>query len=93
MSNQQDGSLASVIDAKLVELEHEADAITLEEVYSRYRDYGWDVFERRTGEGGALTAANDNLTEKGLRHFLPYSISKCSRFQTMTVASREESLS
>lgn len=70
MSNQQDGSLASVIDAKLVELEHEADAITLEEVYSRYRDYGWDVFERRTGEGGAFTAANDNLTEKGLRHFL-----------------------
>ncbi len=70
MSNQQGGSLASVIDTKLIELEHEADAITLEEVYSRYRDYGWDVFERRTGEAGVFTTSNHRWSEKGMRHFL-----------------------
>ena len=70
MSHQQPSSLASIIDEKLIELEHECDSMTLEEVYSRYRDYAWDVFERRTGEGGAFTTSNHRWTEKGMRHFL-----------------------
>ena len=70
MSDQQNDSLASAIATKLIELEHEADSMTIEEVYERYHGYEWEVLEHRTGEGGVFTTANNGWSEKGVRHFL-----------------------
>lgn len=68
--SKSDVSLASVIDEKLIELEFECDSITLDEVYERYRDHEWNVLECRTGEAGVFAVVNNNLSEKGIRHFL-----------------------
>jgi len=92
MTKQQPRSLASIIDTKLIELEHECDSMTHEEVCEQFQGYEWEVLERRTGEAGVFAVVNNNLGDKGMRHFQPYSISKSSRFQTMAVALREESL-
>ena len=70
MSNQQDGSLAPVIDAKLIELEFECDSMTLEDVYKRYRSHGWIVLEPLNDNFGTFTLVNRGWSEKGVRHFL-----------------------
>ncbi len=70
MSSQQPGSLASVIDEKLIELEHECDSMTHEEVCEQFQGYNWDLLERHTGERGVFTVVNGGLSDKGMRHFL-----------------------
>ncbi len=70
MSNQQGGSLASAVAAKLIELEHDTDSMTLEDVYKRHRAHGWDVLEQRNSDVGDFTTAKQDWTEKGLRSFL-----------------------
>ena len=69
MNNQQIGSLASAIAAKLIELEQAADRMALQDVYKEYRSFGWDVSDQPNSLGPFITA-NNNWTEKGFRHFL-----------------------
>ena len=70
MTKQQPRSLASIIDTKLIELEHECDSMTHEEVCEQFQGYEWEVLERRTGEAGVFAVVNNNLGDKGMRHFL-----------------------
>ena len=63
-------SLAITVAAKLIELEQAADSMSLDDIYARYQAHDWDVLEQLNGDTELYTAAGNNWTEKGLRHFL-----------------------